>query len=537
MRSAKAAIAWTSVLLVFQACAGEDFVATENTATDAGDGGGDGGGISDGPCNADFECNETTLFRCVETARTVVSECATAALCDAVTGTCTAPACAEGEHRCVGAMLVRCNDDRNGFDEIASCVTAALCDASAGACIAPACDVGDYRCTGADLEACTLARTGFDIALECASAADCDANAGACRATCTPNAYQCSNATLLRCNADGTALGVAELCFSAELCDEAAGECLEPVCDANEYDCEAETLRVCNDERTDFEDEETCASPALCSAMTGSCLEPDCEPDQYRCQENVLERCKEDLAGFETAETCEVTEACEESPPGCSDLRDLAGDLHGFTILVPCVGNSDARSCTTAQAACSNLADPDPVLNGAKPTDRMLSFGGERGIVYNVRLRVQGQVESKLYSGGTDQSSTSALPADGFYVGGAPNNSTGAPYNVYAMRVSSPRQDYFFNSIATGDDSRIRSSTFDVDYEAVVRIEGGASLRLLASDPNCIATRNCADPDEANVCNAHEFSNLSSDILDDIVSQPYPAQFVGFLVESVTIER
>ena len=543
-------------VLVVQACAGDGFQtsntgsggSTGNGATASGSGGSTGGGSAttsagggsggqpDGPCAGPFECQGATLVRCVEAERTAVSECGTAALCDAEAGACLAPPCATGERRCVESTLVECNEEQSGFAELAICVTPQLCDASAGMCRAPACNVGDYRCTGASLEACTLGRTGFEAVLDCDSASDCDANTGECRASCTPDAYQCNGATLLRCNADGTALAVQQLCFSETLCDEAAGECQEPECEANEYSCDGATLQICRDDRTGFENEETCATPALCSAATGSCAEPFCDDDQVRCQDNVLERCNDARTGFEVAQTCETTQACEASPPGCSDLRELAAELHGFTTLVPCSMPYAARDCRTAsQQACADLANADPVLNGARPTDETLRFGGEPGTIYNVRVRVQGQVEGKQYAGGTDQSSAAGLPADGFYVGGAPDNSIEPPFNTYAMRVSSPSKDYFFNSIATGNDTRIRSSTFDIDYEAVIRVEGGATLRMIASDPNCLSTKNCADPVAAD-CNPHSFGGLSPEIADAIGSQPYDAQFVGFVVQSVTIE-
>jgi hypothetical protein len=246
----------------------------------------------------------------------------------------------------------------------------------------------------------------------------------------------------------------------------------------------------------------------------------------------VLRRCRTDRTGFETVDPCTASEECQTEPPACVALRDFADALHGFTILMPCVmDHAEPHTCYSKTGTCPTNADP--VLNGALGTNQVLTFGGTAGVMYDVTVRVQGQVEAKVYTDGNDQANTSPLPADGFYEGGGPHLSVAAEYNTYAMRVSSPAQDYFFNSIGIDGDNRVRRSTFDIDFTATIPIEGGATLRMIAADPNCLATKNCADP-ETSVCTPHNFSNLSAEIAGDIGSQPYNGQFVGFLVQSVT---
>jgi hypothetical protein len=186
------------------------------------------------------------------------------------------------------------------------------------------------------------------------------------------------------------------------------------------------------------------------------------------------------------------------------------------------------HTCYSQTGTCPT--DGDRVLSGARATDETLTFGGTRGVVYDVTVRVQGQVEARAYSGGADQSNGAGLPADGFYTGGIP---AGDPaFNIYAMRVSAPQKDFFFNSIATATDDRVRRSTFDIDFVATIPIQGGASLRMVTTDPNCLTIKNCADP-ETNVFTPHSFANLSSEIADDIGPQPYNAQFLGFIVQRV----
>lgn len=100
-------------------------------------------------------------------------------------------------------------------------------------------------------------------------------------------------------------------------------------------------------------------------------------------------------------------------------------------------------------------------------------------------------------------------------------------------RPEAPQEDVFFNSIATATDDRVRRSTFDIDYVATIPIEGGASLRMVATDPSCLMIKNCADP-ETSVCTPHSFANLSSQIADDVGTQPYNGQFLGLRVQQVT---
>jgi hypothetical protein len=133
-------------------------------------------------------------------------------------------------------------------------------------------------------------------------------------------------------------------------------------------------------------------------------------------------------------------------------------------------------------------------------------------------------------------SSGSQNPADGFYIGGRPNNSANA-YNIYLLRTSSPARDYFLNSVGTSSDNRVRHSVFIMDYTATIEVEGGSTVRLVSADPNCSAIKNCAEPDVASVCNAVTYPNLDAAIASDIGSQPYNGQFIGFKVMGVALAQ
>ncbi|HYQ26016.1 MAG TPA: hypothetical protein VER04_02320, partial [Polyangiaceae bacterium] len=77
--------------------------------------------------------------------------------------------------------------------------------------------------------------------------------------------------------------------------------------------------------------------------------------------------------------------------------------------------------------------------------------------------------------------------ADGFIVGGTPIKTDS--YNVYMLRVGSPKKDYFFNSLEKPGVSN--HTTYGIDYTAKIQANGGAELRLVAADANCSMIKNC----------------------------------------------
>jgi hypothetical protein len=213
------------------------------------------------------------------------------------------------------------------------------------------------------------------------------------------------------------------------------------------------------------------------------------------------------------------------------DLDAVAAVLHGRTILMPCEQDTSLR-------VCRPVADPcvDPVFTGWCAHDDTVNVGGMPGRIYNVTLRVRGLVEAKTYQGGADRdNSGEQVPADGLYVGGQPNNTANA-YDTYMIRVASPAQDYFLNSIGTGADSRLRHSVFEVDFTFDLPVEGGTSVRLVHVDPNDSGIKNCAEPDIGSECTPATLPNLDPAIADSLGSaQPYNGQFAGITVEGVSV--
>jgi hypothetical protein len=224
---------------------------------------------------------------------------------------------------------------------------------------------------------------------------------------------------------------------------------------------------------------------------------------------------------------------------GGDDSATVGTPLHGHTILMPCEKSTSARVCTPKSDTtrpCTNPAGgPAASYAGAHSHNEQITLGGTRGVRYIVRLKIQGEVEGKTYTGGTDANNSGTLPANGLYTGGVANNSANA-YNVYFIRTDSPSQHYYLNSIGTSSDNRVRHSTFPIDFEFDMEVEGGSTVCMVSADSNTSAIKNCAEPDNGTECtgsNTVTVANLNSLTAADIGSQPYNGQFVGITVVSV----
>ena len=222
------------------------------------------------------------------------------------------------------------------------------------------------------------------------------------------------------------------------------------------------------------------------------------------------------------------------------DLKEtVASQLNGFMLLGPCVNKTAESVCQTNKngTACPGPNNADPALSGYLSTDKTLTLGGDPAKLYTITLHVQGEVESKRYTGGKDQSTVGASPkADGFCEGGTPTG--GDAYNVYMARVSAPKKDYFFNYIQPPGVSN--HTTYGIDYTAKITANGGATIRMVAADSNCSMIRNCGPQENSgNVCSAP----ITLQNINPVASQknptfdftkPYDGQWVVVVVTDVT---
>ena len=231
------------------------------------------------------------------------------------------------------------------------------------------------------------------------------------------------------------------------------------------------------------------------------------------------------------------------SGAGGAALTDVAKVLDGQMFLGHCLTDTAASVCSTIAGNCPAppAGNPDPALNGVLTTNRMLVFGGTVGQMYTVTLHVQGEVESKQYPGGVDQSAAGQSPTlDGFIKGGIP---TGADaYNVYMIRVtpagSTTKTDYFLNSLQQPGVSN--HTTYGIDYMAKIQIPGGASIRLVAADSNCSMIKNCGPTvNNGTVCTAPiTMQNIEPTAITAnptfMFNTAYNGQWIVLTVKSVT---
>jgi hypothetical protein len=221
------------------------------------------------------------------------------------------------------------------------------------------------------------------------------------------------------------------------------------------------------------------------------------------------------------------------------DSAAVGAPLTGHTILMPCNGSPAGRVCTPKAAAATPCKDPGGFASsysGTHSHNEQITLGGTPGKRYIVRVRIQGEVEAKTYNGGVDANNAATLPANGLYTGGTADNS-GNAYNIYFIRTDSPKQHYYLNQVRTSNDTRVRHSTFPMDYEFDMEVEGGSTVCLVSADPNNSAIKNCAEPDDGSNCtggNTVTVANLDPLTAADIGAQPYNGQFVGVTVVKTT---
>jgi hypothetical protein len=211
---------------------------------------------------------------------------------------------------------------------------------------------------------------------------------------------------------------------------------------------------------------------------------------------------------------------------GGTSLLDVAAVLDNQAFNLPCgpiaYAGTERVCCnhpggSDTMGVCNNNCpgNPDLALTGFQNRNDTVTFGGMQGTTYTVKIRVRGIVEPKHYDNCPKQT-------EGFC--GGPNAAPAEPgaYNVYMMQVTgdSGKARYFLNAL----DENEEHSTFPLDYQVSIDIEGGASIQLVAADENCTAIKNCADDGSNDLtCNPVTHPDLADH--PEIV-QPVNGQFV-----------
>jgi predicted small lipoprotein YifL len=192
-----------------------------------------------------------------------------------------------------------------------------------------------------------------------------------------------------------------------------------------------------------------------------------------------------------TPVTVDGTATCECNAGFAGDgtiCAAVAVTLTGARWELPCLSDVSSTVCNT--------------IPGGSPFTLTETLGGTAGQAFDVSLRFRGVVETKGYSGGTADATSS------WYAGGTPS---GSNWNVYSLSISSPAATYYLN--AGPDDAFF---CIPLDFEKTVRMDAGATVTLYATSTE-----------------GQEIKNVGADATPIIVPgvAPSPASYDGQFVQ------
>lgn len=314
---------------------------------------------------------------------------------------------AEGEARCDGSNLVRC-DDPDSWENPMGCANPRLCEMgrAEGAC--RLCETGadertrQVRCTSAGVEVCNAEGTDYELKESCGGDTHCDETARKCiTGLCEPTTFYCAGDTLRRCNEAGDGYEAVQQC-GRDLCSAADGACR--VCVPGSRRCEDDSAFVCNQEGSQWDreacgaDTPFCVGNGTCVSCTSNaqcesdnpCLQSSCNTGRGRCTEpaptdgactqsnnepgfcsegQCLECARSSQCG--TGKVCRASRCVE-----CGDDRDCGQGSCVNNECVECVDSSDClvpNSC--AARTCRNNVCVDGTAEDI-PAQCALSGGG-----------------------------------------------------------------------------------------------------------------------------------------------------------------
>jgi hypothetical protein len=219
-----------------------------------------------------------------------------------------------------------------------------------------------------------------------------------------------------------------------------------------------------------------------------------------------------------------------------------------------------ANACPTAQWAGNTATE----ATGNSYSEVFTVSGGDPTKIYDVTVRVRGQVEGRVYINGTRAMTTvvdpSATVSNLLYSGGKPG-STRVDYNVFQLVITSPAGQavagaptyYAFNAVDTTVEGQHHN--YQIDETFTMKVKSGFTLTLTSHDSNCIAIQNCGPQGAAYgfataaLCQAHAAAGPQPSVpgvtlpatfrgqtLANGGAQPFQTQFVNFRVNSIVAE-
>jgi hypothetical protein len=197
--------------------------------------------------------------------------------------------------------------------------------------------------------------------------------------------------------------------------------------------------------------------------------------------------------GIATGDAADASGDAVDASAADAVISKPGSRLDHFRVVMPCPpAGSHGRACIPGE----------PVTRQT----HVLDFGGERGVLYDVRLRFCGVVDAKAYDG----CKAGSVPP--FCIDGVPSRRSSDPTRVsWTMEVDDPLHVYSLN------ESLSQAGTVAIDYSMTVPIRGGSRVTFSTASSYLKISANIA----ALACGAAVG-----------LPQPYHGQFLEVLVES-----
>ena len=196
---------------------------------------------------------------------------------------------------------------------------------------------------------------------------------------------------------------------------------------------------------------------------------------------------------------------------GAADLTAVAASFDGQLLQFPCGTSHSGYDCDNV--GCS----------GGTVTHTMTyPIKGTTGAIYSMTFNVRGVVEAYAYVGGTRAAGTASVSQratnGGLFCSGGTQEPSGSgnDYNTYELDVSpavaGEANVYYLNSVISSENPHTSSATqhltFDINYNATIKVTGGGTLTFKTYDSNCKEVQNCG-PTQGNQCQAPRTVSLA----------------------------
>jgi hypothetical protein len=179
-----------------------------------------------------------------------------------------------------------------------------------------------------------------------------------------------------------------------------------------------------------------------------------------------------------------------------ADLKQAAAGFHELFLHDDCTGDYPPQ--------------PDTCLH-KQLIEKPFTFGGNPGVMYDVRLRIRGLFEPTTIEGGE----TPLADHPYYKVGGTIR---AKEWSAWHIEVSNPRQTYWLNHYP-----KVSHTIYAEDFEATIPVVGGAAVVVRVVDGN-----------DRQIDNSEPGRPDREQIIKGVVDKPLAGQMLRLDVISVT---